>query len=121
LENLILVATLGGPPMFARIGVMMGLKQNVEQTLNSSRKDPHSGKRKLARDQTTGQVSWLHPDNITANGADYFGNSSVCGAFIDTRDLRAGFFTAILCQRPTTAHCAAQIFKADGVSLIVRK
>jgi hypothetical protein len=102
LENLILVATLGGPPMFARIGVMMGLKQNVEQTLNSSRKDPHSGKRKLARDQTTGQVSWLHPDNITANGADYFGNSSVCGAFIDTRDLRAGFLrqSCVSAQQP---------------------
>jgi hypothetical protein len=27
------------------------------------------------------------PDGTTANEADYFGNCSVCGAFIDIRDL----------------------------------
>jgi hypothetical protein len=38
MEALILVATLGGPTMFARIGVMKALNRNVERVLNSSRK-----------------------------------------------------------------------------------
>jgi hypothetical protein len=37
--------------MFARIGVMRALNQNVERTFDSSRKDTHWGKRKLKRDQ----------------------------------------------------------------------
>jgi hypothetical protein len=120
LENLILVATLGGPPMFARIGVMMGLKQNVEQTLNSSRKDPHSGKRKLARDQTTGKYRGYIPTTYCKRGRLFRKFLGLRGVYRYARPSRR-FFTAILCQRPTTAHCAAQIFKADGVSLIVRK
>jgi hypothetical protein len=51
MEALILVATSGGPTMFARIGVMRALNRNVERTFNPSRKDPHWGKRKLKRDQ----------------------------------------------------------------------
>jgi hypothetical protein len=46
MEALMLVATLGGPTMFARIGVMRALNRNE---FNPSRKDPHWGRRKLAR------------------------------------------------------------------------
>jgi hypothetical protein len=47
----LLVATLGGPTMFARIGVMRALNRNVERTFDPSRKDPHWGKRNLKRDE----------------------------------------------------------------------
>jgi len=36
--------------MFARIGVMRALNRNVERKFDSSRKDNHWGRRKLARD-----------------------------------------------------------------------
>src|SRR3979490_1548523 len=49
MEALILVATLGGPTMFARIGVMRALNRNVERVFDPSRKDKHWGRRKLAR------------------------------------------------------------------------
>jgi hypothetical protein len=51
MEALILVATHGGPTMFARIGVMRALNRHVERVFDSSRKDTHWGKRKLKRDQ----------------------------------------------------------------------
>ena len=51
MEALILVATSGGPTMFARIGVMRALNRNVERTFDSTRKDPHWGWRKLASDR----------------------------------------------------------------------
>jgi hypothetical protein len=51
MEALILVATSGGPTMFARIGVMRALNRHVEREFNSDRKDTHWGKRKLARDR----------------------------------------------------------------------
>jgi len=51
MQALILVATLGGPTMFARIGVMQALNRKVERVFNPDRKDPHWGKRKLARDR----------------------------------------------------------------------
>jgi hypothetical protein len=51
MESLILVATLGGPTMFARIGVMRALNREVERVFNADRKDPHWGRRKLARDR----------------------------------------------------------------------
>jgi hypothetical protein len=51
MEALILVATLGGPTMFARIGVMRALNRGHVREFNTSRKDPHWGKRKLARDR----------------------------------------------------------------------
>jgi hypothetical protein len=35
----------------ARIGVMKALNRQVVREFNSSRKDPHWGKRKLARDR----------------------------------------------------------------------
>ena len=46
-----LVATLGGPTMFARIGMLRALNRHVERVFNPDRKDHHWGKRKLARDQ----------------------------------------------------------------------
>jgi len=51
MEALILVATSGGPTMFARIGVMQGLNRHVERVFNPDRKDHHLGRRKLARDR----------------------------------------------------------------------
>jgi hypothetical protein len=49
MQALILVATHGGPTMLARIGVMQALNRHVERVFNPSRKDPHWGRRKLAR------------------------------------------------------------------------
>jgi hypothetical protein len=37
---------VGGPTMFARIGVMRGLNRNVERVIDPSRKDHHWGWRK---------------------------------------------------------------------------
>ena len=51
MEALILVATLGGPTMLPRIGIMRALNRHVERVFNSDRKDTHWGKRKLKRDQ----------------------------------------------------------------------
>jgi hypothetical protein len=51
MEALILVATLGGPTMFARIGFMRALNRNIERVFNRDRKDTHWRKRKLKRDQ----------------------------------------------------------------------
>jgi hypothetical protein len=50
MEALILVATLGGPKMFARIGIMRALNRHVERVINPDRKDHHWGRRKLKRD-----------------------------------------------------------------------
>jgi hypothetical protein len=49
MEALILVVTLGGPTMFARIGVMRAPNRDVERVFNPSRKEKHWGRRKLAR------------------------------------------------------------------------
>ncbi len=51
MEVLILVATLGGPTMFARIGVMRALNRHVERVFNPERKDHHWGRRKLKREE----------------------------------------------------------------------
>jgi hypothetical protein len=51
IEALILVADLGGPTMFARIGVMRALKRHHVREFNPSRKEHHWGRRKLKRDQ----------------------------------------------------------------------
>jgi hypothetical protein len=48
---LLLVVELGGPTMFARIGVMRALNRHVERVFNPDRKDHHWGRRKLARDR----------------------------------------------------------------------
>ena len=51
MEALILVATSGGPTMFARIGIMRALNRHVERAFNPDRKEKHWGRRKLKRDQ----------------------------------------------------------------------
>jgi|SRR5580704_9950839 hypothetical protein len=51
MEALILVVELGGPTMFARIGMMRALNRHVERVFDPSRKEHHWGKRKLARDR----------------------------------------------------------------------
>ena len=51
IKTLILVVKLGGPTMFARIGVMRALDRHVERVFNPDRNDHHWGKRKLARDR----------------------------------------------------------------------
>ena len=51
IEALMLVADLGGPTMFARIGMMKALNRHVERVFDPSRKEKHWGKRKLARDR----------------------------------------------------------------------
>ena len=43
MEALILVAELGGPTMFARIGVMRALNRHVERVFNPDRKDHQWG------------------------------------------------------------------------------
>jgi hypothetical protein len=51
MQALMLVATRGGPTMFARIGVMKALNRHVVRQFNPDRKNTHWGKRKLKRDQ----------------------------------------------------------------------
>ena len=51
MEALLLVAELGGSTMFARIGVMRALNRHHVREFNPDRKDPHWGRRKLARDR----------------------------------------------------------------------
>jgi hypothetical protein len=51
MEALILVATSGGPTMFARIGIMRALNRGHVREFNPDRKDHHWGRRKLARDR----------------------------------------------------------------------
>jgi hypothetical protein len=51
MEALLLVAEHDGPTMFARIGVVRALNRHVERVFNPSRKEPHWGRRKLARDR----------------------------------------------------------------------
>jgi hypothetical protein len=51
MEALILVATLGGPTIFARIGVMRALNRHVKRVFDPSRKYSHWGRRKQARDR----------------------------------------------------------------------
>jgi hypothetical protein len=51
MQALILVSEHDGPTMFARIGVMRALNRYVERVFDSSRKEKHWGRRKLARDR----------------------------------------------------------------------
>jgi hypothetical protein len=51
MEALILVATSGGPTMFARIGVLRALNRKAERVFNPDRKDHNWGRRKLKRDE----------------------------------------------------------------------
>ena len=51
MQALLLVAENNGPTMLARIGVMRALNRRVERVFDSSKKDHHWRKRKLARDR----------------------------------------------------------------------
>jgi hypothetical protein len=51
MEALMLVAEHDGPTMFARVGFMGALNRHVERVFDTSRKDHHWGRRKLARDR----------------------------------------------------------------------
>jgi hypothetical protein len=51
MEALLLVAEHDGPTMLARIGVMRALNRHVERVFDPTRKEPHWGRRKLARDR----------------------------------------------------------------------
>src|SRR5947209_20569438 len=51
MEALILVADLGGPTMFAPIGVMQALNRQHVREFNPKHKEPHWGRRKLKRDE----------------------------------------------------------------------
>ncbi len=64
MEALILVATSGGPTMFARIGVMRALNRHVERVFNPDRKDHHWGRRKLARDRCGSPQLSRGPDAV---------------------------------------------------------
>jgi hypothetical protein len=47
----LLVSEHDGPTMFARIGIMKALNRGHFREFNPSRKEPHWGRRKLARDR----------------------------------------------------------------------
>jgi hypothetical protein len=47
MQALMLVATPGGPTMFARIRMLRALNRRVERVFNPDRKDTHWEKRKL--------------------------------------------------------------------------
>jgi hypothetical protein len=51
IEALMLVVELGGPTMFARIGMMQALNRHHVREFNPARKDHRWGRRKLKRDQ----------------------------------------------------------------------
>ena len=51
MQELLLVVQHGGPPRCARIGIIRALNRGYVRELNTSRKDHHWGRRKLARDQ----------------------------------------------------------------------
>jgi hypothetical protein len=52
-EALIMAAEGRGPLLHARVGMLRALNRHVERVFNPDRKDPHWGKRKLARDRWT--------------------------------------------------------------------
>jgi len=49
-EALLLVVELNGPTMMARIGVIRALNRGYVREFDSSRKDPHWGRRKQKQD-----------------------------------------------------------------------
>lgn len=51
MEALLLVAELGGPTLFARIGIMRALNRHYVPAFNPKGKEPHWGRRKLKRDR----------------------------------------------------------------------
>ena len=53
MEALILVATSGGPTMFARIGIMRRLNRGHVREFNPDRKDHHWGPPRMSRRSST--------------------------------------------------------------------
>jgi hypothetical protein len=51
IEALLMAAEDRGPLMHARVGMLRALNRNVIREFDSSRKDKHWGRRKLARDR----------------------------------------------------------------------
>jgi hypothetical protein len=51
MEALILNATIGGHTLLGRVGVLRALNRHVERVFDPSRKEPHWGRAKLARDR----------------------------------------------------------------------
>ena len=51
MQALLLVVEHDGPTIFARMGVMRALSRHVERVFDTSRKERHWGRSKLARDQ----------------------------------------------------------------------
>jgi hypothetical protein len=51
IETLMRAAERGWPVMMARISVLLALNRGHAREFNSSRKNPHWGRRKLKRDQ----------------------------------------------------------------------
>jgi hypothetical protein len=51
IEALLMAAEGRGPLMHARVGMLRALNRHVARAFNPDRKDPHWGKRKLARDR----------------------------------------------------------------------
>ena len=51
IQMLIDAAEDRGPMLFAKMGILRAVNRNVERVFNPGRKDPHWGKRKLARDR----------------------------------------------------------------------
>jgi hypothetical protein len=80
-----LVATLGGPTMFARIGVMTALNRHVERLFNPDRKDKRLGETKVSEalmtkvppDRDSGKPAVRKP------GAHDGYKCELCGAWID--------------------------------------
>jgi hypothetical protein len=51
IQMLIDAAEDRGPMLFAKMGILRAVNGDVERVFNPDRKDPHWGKRKLARDR----------------------------------------------------------------------
>jgi hypothetical protein len=67
MEALILVATHGGPTMFARIGIMQALNRHHVREFDPKQKEPHWGRRKLARVNTSKHVGDAEHLKVFAN------------------------------------------------------
>jgi hypothetical protein len=69
IEALMLVAELGGPTMFARIGVLRAFNRGHVRVLDPSRKDPHWGAASWpATDDSLGLCDSAVPERIRRNG-----------------------------------------------------
>ena len=66
MEALILVATLGGPTMFARIGIMRALNRHVERVFDPSRKNKHWGRPVAGAGSMTEGRNCCQPPNASS-------------------------------------------------------